>query len=141
MPLGEAVCKINRSGYSYSLNNFHIYNPEGFTILCRIGEASDGLNYFPDTSKLIVNSTPYINFWANCQEVVPKAKVAKDLKTTNQVAFDKSVAFLSETKITVQSVRIQRKFYQIMQTTQNVVPMTSTTKLVSIVKTKSITGF
>ena len=44
----SSISKINISGYS--LNNFKTVNPEGYTIICRLGETCDGLNHFPQTS-------------------------------------------------------------------------------------------
>ena len=52
--LGESVCKINISGYT--LDNYKTFNPEGYTILCRLGEASDGFSYFPKSSKIVLDT-------------------------------------------------------------------------------------
>lgn len=47
--LGESICKITISGYS--LDSDETFNPEAYTILCHLGEVSDGLRYFPKASK------------------------------------------------------------------------------------------
>lgn len=40
----------------YKVDNFKTFNSEGYTIICRLGETCNGLNYFPNTAKIVLNS-------------------------------------------------------------------------------------
>ena len=136
VPLGEQICKIDISGYS--LNNYKTFNPEGYTILCRLGEASDGLSYFPKTSSLVLDTSQQSRLINNFEQFVPN--IAEDFGITQQAALEKSVDFFSNTQITVQPTGIQGKFYKLMKSAQNYVPMVYTSEAVSILKTTGITG-
>nr|YP_010283328.1 hypothetical protein MKU01_pgp046 [Psammodictyon constrictum]ULD16447.1 hypothetical protein [Psammodictyon constrictum] len=137
VPLGEAVSKINISGYS--LDNYKTFNPEGYTVLCRLGEACDGLSYFPKTSKIVLDTRQHSHLINNFEQLIPN--IAEDLGTTKQVALKKSMDFFSATQVTVQPTGIQGKFYKIMRGAQNVIPMAYTSEAVSILKTTGMTGF
>jgi len=68
-PLGEPICKIKISGYS--LDNYKTFNPEGYTILCRLGETCDGFSYFPKTSKIVLDTrqqSHYIPYTLYCTQ-------------------------------------------------------------------------
>ena len=67
--------------------------------------------------------------------------IAEDFEITQQAALEKSVDFFSNTQITVQPIGIQGKFYKIMKSAQNFVPMAYTSEAVSILKTTVMTGF
>lgn len=67
----EPICKINISGYS--LDHYKTFNPDGYTILCRLGETSGGLTYLSKTSK-----------------------IAEDFGISQQDAIEKSVNFFFE---------------------------------------------
>ena len=136
VPLGEPICKINISGYS--LDNYKTFNPEGYTILCRLGEACDGFSYFPKTSKIVLDTRQQSILMNNFELLVPN--IAEDFGITQQAALEKSVDFFSNTQVTVQTTGIQGKFYKIMQTAQNFVPMAYTSEAVSILKTTGMTG-
>jgi hypothetical protein len=137
VPLGEPICNINFSGYS--LDNYKTFNPEGYTILCRLGEVCDGFSYFPKTSKIVLDSKQQSKLLNNFEQLVPN--IAEDFGITQQAAFEKSVDFFSDTQITVQPTGIQGKFYKMMQTVQNYAPMAYTSEAVSILKTTGMTGF
>ena len=137
VPLGEAVCKINISGYS--LDNYKTFNPEGYTILCRLGEACDGLSYFPKTSKIVLDTRQQSQLINNFEQLIPN--IAEDFGITQQVALEKSMDFFSNAQVTVQPTGIQGKFYKIMQGAQNFIPMGYTSEAVSILKTTGMTGF
>lgn len=133
------ICKINISGYS--LDNYKTFNPEGYTILCRLGDVSDGLSYFPKTSRLVLDTSQQsrlMNNLNNFEQFVPN--IAEDFGITKQAALEKSVDFFSNTQVTVQPTGIQGKFYEIMKSAQNFVPMAYTSQAVSILKTTSMTG-
>jgi hypothetical protein len=136
VPLGEEICKINISGYS--LDNYRTFNPEGYTILCRLGEVSDGLNYFPKTSRLVLDTGQQSRLINNFEQLVPN--IAEDFGITQQAALEKSIDFFSNTQVTVQPTGIQGKFYKIMKSTQDFVPMAYTSEAVSLLKTTGMTG-
>ena len=52
--LEKLICKINIS--RYSLDNYKIFNPESYTLLCRLGEASDGFSYLSKSSKIVLET-------------------------------------------------------------------------------------
>ena len=74
VPLGEPICKVNISGYS--LNNYKTVNPEGYTILCRLGEACDGFSYFPKTSRIVLDTGQQSRLIYNFEQFVPN--IAED---------------------------------------------------------------
>ena len=136
-PLGESICKINISGYS--LDNYKTFNPEGYTILCRLGETCDGFSYFPKTSKIVLDTRQQSLLINNLERFIPN--IAEDFGITQQAALEKSVDFFSNTQVTVQPTGIQGKFYKMMQGAQNFIPMAYTSEAVSVLKTTGMTGF
>ena len=134
--LGGQICNINISGYS--LDNYKTFNPEGYTILCRLGEVSDGFSYFPKTSRIVLDTSQQSRLINNFEQLVPN--IAEDFGITQQAAFEKSVDFFSNTQVTVQPTGIQGKFYTLMKSTQNFVPMAYTSEAVSLLKTTGMTG-
>lgn len=136
VPVKQDICNINISGSS--LDNFKTFNPEGYTILCRLGERCDSLNYFPHTSKIILHSNQQSHILNNFEEFIPN--IAKDLGINQETAIEKSIDFFSGKSVVVQPIGIQGKFYNIMQTVQNSVPMIYTSEAVSVLKTTGITG-
>lgn len=134
--LGEPICKINISGYS--LDQYKTFNPEGYTILCNFGEASDGLSYFPKTSTIVLDTDQQSRLLYNYQQFFPN--IAKDFGISEAEAIEKSVNFFSHTKITVIPTGIQGKVYKLMNSVQNYVPMGYTSEAVSILKTTGMTG-
>ena len=137
LPLEESICKIDISGYS--LDHYKTVNPEGYTILCRLGEASDGFSYFPKTSKIVLNTDQQSRLINNFEQLVPN--IAEDFGITQQAASEKCVDFFSGTEVTVQPTGIQGKIYKMMKSTQNYAPMAYTSEAVSMLKTTGITGF
>ena len=83
------ICNINILGYT--LDNYKIFNKEGYVILCSLGEASYGFSYFPNTSKIVLDTGQQSKLINNFEKLVPY--VAKDLGITQQDALDKSVKF------------------------------------------------
>jgi hypothetical protein len=90
MPSGLEVCKINIAGYS--LDNFKTFDPTGYTVLCRLGETCEMLNYFPVTSNVGEQSQLGSNF----QNLLPN--IAKDLAISEETATD----FFRDKKVVVQ---------------------------------------
>ena len=134
--LGKPTCKINLS--RYSLDEYKTFNPEGYTMLCRLGEVSDGLSYFPKTSRIVLDSDQQSRLMYNFEKFIPE--ITEDFGISQQAALEKSVDFFSNTQLTIKPVGIQGKFYGMMKTLQNYVPMGYTSEAVSVVKTKGITG-
>lgn len=134
--LGEPMCKINLSGYS--LDEYKTFNPEGYTILCRLGEASDGLNYFPKTSRIVLDSGQQSRLMYNFEQFIPN--VAEDFGISEQAAVEKSVDFFSNTQVTVQPKGMQGKVYRLMNNVQNFAPMGYTSEAVSLLKTTGMNG-
>ncbi len=137
VPLTEQICKINISGYS--LDDYKTFNPDGYTILCRLGEASDGFNYFPKTSKIVLDSRQQSILINNFEQLVPN--IAEDFGITQEAAREKYVEFFSNSQVTVQPRGLQGQIYKLMQSTQNFVPMAYTSEAVSLLKTTGVTGF
>ena len=137
VPLGEPICKINISGYS--LDNYKTFNSEGYTILYRLGKRCDGFSYFPNTSKIVLDTRQQSKLMNNFEQLVPN--IAEDFGITQQATFEKSVDFFSNTQVTVQPTGIQGKFYKIMQTAQNYMLMGYTSEAVSVLKTTGMTSF
>lgn len=138
VPLGEPICKINISGYS--LDNYKTINPDGYTILCRLGETCDGFSYFPNTSKIVLNTRQQSQLIHNFDRFKVISNIAKDFGITEQVAGEKYVDFFSNTQLTVEPTGIQGRFYRLMQGAQNSIPAVYTSQAVVLLKTTGMTG-
>lgn len=136
-PLQEGVCKVDISGYS--LNNYRALQPEGYTILCRLGETCDGFNYYPKTSTIVLNSEQQSLLINNFDKFVPR--IAEDLGVTEGIAFEKSADFFSNNRIIIQPTGIQGKFYKIFKTTQNYASMAHTSEAVAVAKATGLNGY
>jgi len=95
LPLRESICKIDISGYS--LDNFRNFNPEGFTMLCHLGEASDGLRYFPKSSQIVLNTSQHSTLIKNFQRFIPN--IAEDFEISQEAALQKSIDFFRINKL------------------------------------------
>ena len=137
MPSGLEVCKINIAGYS--LDNFKTFDPTGYTVLCRLGETCDALNYFPVTSKIVLNVGEQSQLGYNLPNLLPN--IAKDLAIPEEAALQRAADFFSDKKVVVQPVGIQGKVYNIMRSAQNYIPMIYTSQAVATIKTTRLTGF
>ena len=82
----------------------------------------------------------YLETWNKWKIEKWKNNIAENCGITQQSALEKSVDFFSNTQVTVQPIEIQEKFYKIIQSARNFVPMTYTSEAVSILKTTSMTG-
>jgi hypothetical protein len=113
------VCKINIVGYS--LDNFKTFDLTGYTVLCRLGETCNALNYFPVISKIVINigEQSYLN--SNLQNLLPN--IAKDLAIPEEAALQITTDFFSDKKVVGQPIEIQVKVYNIMRSAQNYIPM------------------
>lgn len=134
--LEQPTCKINLSGYS--LDEYKTFNPEGYTMVCRLGEVSDGLSFFPKTSRIVLDSDQQSRLMYNFEKFVPE--IAEDFGISQQAALEKSVDFFSNTQVTVQPKGIQGKVYGLMKRIQNYTPMAYTSEAVSVLKTTGMTG-
>lgn len=134
---GTPIHRINIAGFS--MDNFKTFNPEEYTILCRLGETCDGLHYFPSTSKIILDSNGQSLLYDNLgTKFIPS--VAQDLGVSQQAAIKTSMDFFSDKTVVVQPIGLQGSFYNMMRYAQNSVPMVYTCKAVSVLKTNGITG-
>ena len=134
-PVGQP-CKIDISGYS--LDGYKTLNPDGYTLLCRLGEACDGFQYYPKTSKIVLNTNQQSMLVNNFEQFIPR--VAEDFGITHEAAVQKSVDFFSQTEVTVRPTGIQGGVYKIMQSAQNFVPMAYTSEALTLLKTSGATG-
>lgn len=134
---GGSICKINIVGYS--LDEFKTFNPEGYTIICNLGEVCENLQYYPHTAKIVLtsdtNSQLYYNFE---RDFLPN--LATDLGVTQEIANGKAVDFFSTTDIRIQPVGVQGKVYNAMRTCQNYLSMATSTNAVTALKTGGHTG-
>ena len=131
-----SVCNVNVAGFS--LDNFKTMNPEGYTIICNLGETCNGLTYFPNTAKIVLDSNQQSLLMHNFDQFVPK--VAEDLSITPELAFDKSVDFFADTTIVVRPTGIQGAVYTIMLNVQNFAPIKAVSSAISSFKTTGLTG-
>lgn len=136
IPSADSICKINIAGYS--LDNFKTFDPTGYTILCRLGENFDGLNYFPKTSKIILDINQQSQIYSTMENFFPN--VAKDLAISQEAAVQTAREYFSNKELLVQPNGIQGFFYNVMQSTQNSLPAYYTSKAVTIAKTTGLTG-
>jgi hypothetical protein len=135
-PLKGEICKIDIVGFS--LDHYKTVNFDGYTILCNLGSVSDGVRYFPKSSKLVLNTNQQSHLMANFDQLVPK--IAEDFGISEKAACDKCIDFFSTTDVTVQPVGLQGKCYSLMKSAQNLIPMAHTHEAVSFLKTTGITG-
>jgi len=139
LPLGQETCKIDISGYSF--DDYRTLNQDGYTILCNLGDVSDGLSFFPKTSKLVLNSSTQSELISSLNNFDQyRQSISEELAVTKETALEKYVDFFSTTHVTVQPTGVQGKLYNLMKSVQNIVPMTHTSQAVSILKTTGITG-
>ena len=136
MPSGLKVCKINIAGYSH--DNFKTFDPTGYTVLCRLGETFDAVNYFPLTSKVVFNLGDQSQLSYNLLNVCPN--IAKDLAISEEAALKTATDFFKDKKLVVQPVGIQGKVYNFMRHAQNSIPMVYTSQAVAIMRTTGLTG-
>ena len=135
--MANTIQRINVAGFS--MDNFKTFNPEGYTILCRLGEVCKGLHYFPSTSKIILDNNGQSLLYNNLEtEFIPS--VAQDLGITQQAAIKTSMDFFSDKTVVVQPIGLQGTFYNMMLYAQNSVPMAYTCEAVSVLKTTGMTG-
>lgn len=129
---------INISGFT--MDNFKTFDPNGYYILQRVGEASNGLVYFPKTSTIILDSNQQRLLINNSldKKVIPY--IAQDLGITNAEAVKTTIDYFSDKTILVQPVGIQGKVYNLIRTFQNTVPMINTSEAVATLKTTGMTG-
>lgn len=132
-----SICKINVS--KYSIDHCKTFNPDGYTIICRLGEACNGLSFFPETSTIILDSNQQTNLVNNFENLIPG--IAQDLAISQEAALEKTFDFFSNSVVHVQPTGIQGKVYSTMKSLQNYVPFSYTLKAISIAKTTGITGF
>lgn len=135
--LTSKLCKIDVSGYSF--DNYKTLNLEGYTILCQFGEASDGLSFFPSTSKLVLNSNQQNKLINNFEQLIPN--IAESLSIPEEAACQRSIDFFSDKQVSVLPTGIQGRCYHLMKSVQNLAPMSYTSEIVAILKTNGMNGF
>lgn len=143
IPIKGKICNgtnFNVNVQGYSLDNFKTFNPNDYTILCRIGETCDGLTFFPKTSKLFltINGAESNLIASKLDELVPK--VANDLGVTEGQAIRTIDKFLDGKSVSVIPKGIQGYIYTAVQTTQNSAIAVSSSRIVSVLKTTGATG-
>lgn len=138
VPVGEVGSRINISGYS--LKNYKMFNPEGYTIICETGKYCDILNFFPNTNTLVLegNSQSHLLFNDFPHRFIPD--LAKELDVNPQSAFEKSVNFFGDKRVVVQPTGLQGKVYNVMRSIQNYTPVAYTFEAVSVAKTTGMSG-
>lgn len=120
------------------MDNYKSFNPDGYTIICNLGETCDGLNFFPTTSTIILDSNQQSNLVQNFEQLIPN--IAKDLGVSQEVALNQTVDFFSNSVVHVEPTGIQGKFYRTMRGLQNYIPFSYTIEALSVLKTTGITG-
>jgi len=137
-PVENSTSLIKISGYS--LNNYRMFNPEGYTILCETGKYCDVLSFFPNTNTIVleVNKESYLFFNDFQNQFIPD--LAKKLDVSPQSAIDKSLDFFADKTVVVQPTGVQGMVYNFMRHIQNYAPVASTVEAVSVLKTTGISG-
>jgi hypothetical protein len=92
--MADTIQRINIA--EFSVDNFKTFNPEGYTILCRLGESCEGLHYFPSTSKIILDSNGQSHLLYNSLKTEFVPSVAQDLGISQQAAIKTSMDFFSD---------------------------------------------
>lgn len=136
LSVGSQICKVNIAGYS--LDNFRTFNPDGYTVLCRLGEPLHGVNFFPNSSKVVISYQEQSHLFNSLENLVPH--VANDLGVTPSDALEVIEGFFHDKDIVVQPVGIQGSVYNIMRGVQNYASMTYMTRAVTTAKTLGLTG-
>ena len=133
----DSTCKINIVGYS--LDEFKTFNPDGYTIMCNLGEVCDNVQYFPNTSKIVLTGNSHSQLHYSFErDFLPN--LAADLGVPQEIANNKAIDFFSTTEIRVQPVGVQGKLYNAMRTCQNYLAMVTSTNAVTALKTGGHTG-
>jgi len=124
----------------YSLNNYKIFNPEGYTILCETGKYCDILSFFPNTNTIVLelNNKSYSFFKDFPNQFIPE--LAKELDVSPQSAINKSLDFFTDKRVVVQPTGVQGTVYNFMRHIQNYGPVAYTFEAVSVLKTTGMTG-
>ena len=138
VPVGEPGCRINISGYS--LKNYKMFNPEGYTIMCETGKYCDILSFFPNTNTIVLegNTQSHLLFSDFPHRFIPD--LAKELDVSPQSAFEKSVDFFGDKRVVVQPTGLQGTVYNVMRSMQNYAPVAYTFEAVSVAKTTGMAG-
>ena len=138
VPVGDPGCRINISGYS--LQNYKMFNPEGYTILCETGKYCDIISFFPNTNTIVLegNTQSHLLFIDFPNRFIPD--LAKELDVSPQSAFEKSVDFFGDKRVVVQPTGLQGKVYNLMRSMQNYAPVAYIFEAVSVAKTTGMTG-
>lgn len=133
----DQSCKINIS--DFSIDEFKTFNPEGFNILCRLGEGCDSLQYFPNTFKIVLNSYNFSQLYFSFQREF-LLNLADDFGVSKSVALKKAANFLTTQEPSVQPVGFQGKIYNAMLHSQDYLSMVALSKAVVALKTSGFTG-
>ena len=133
----KRICKVNIHGFT--LDGYQKFNPNGYTILCNLGETCQEVTYFPKTATVILDANGTSNLLYNFQNhYLPN--LATDLQVTKTEALSTSVDFFQKKEIRINPTGIQGSVYRTMQGLQNYIPMASLTKAVSSLRTTGVTG-
>lgn len=122
----------------YLLEDFKTLNTEGYTTLRQLEETCGGLDYFPKTSKIVLDDSQCSQLLYNLDQYVPK--LDKTLEISPEAVNEKSIEFFSNKAMVVQPKGIQGIVYKTVMGIQNSVPMHYTYQAVSVIKTTNITG-
>lgn len=136
----ESLKTVNIIGYS--LDDFKTINPTGYTILNQVGQTTNGLNYFPASSKIVLDSGQMSSLRYNFQnfekDFLPN--LARELGVNQSMALEKTQDFLGKNQIIVQPTGIQGRIYNTMWYGQQTMAMTSVANKVSTLKLMGETG-
>ena len=82
------------------MNDCKIFDQDSYKMICRLREASDGLSFFPDTSKVILQSRKQTKLFKNFEhKLIPG--IAEDLGIRQEAAFHKTRDFFNNSVIRV----------------------------------------
>lgn len=115
-PFTGQICKVDVSGYT--IDQFKTFDPNGYTILCRLGESCDAINYFPGSAKIVINVGEQSHITSILEDFGPG--LSKDLLISENAAIQKATDFFSDKSIIVQPVGVQGKVYNAMRKTQDI---------------------
>ena len=132
------VCKVNVHGFT--LAEYRKFNPNGYTILCNLGETCQGVTYFPNTATVVLDANGTSNLLYNFQNYY-LPNLATDLQVTQTEALSTSVDFFQNKQVRINPTGIQGTVYRTMQSLQNYIPMTNLAQAVTSLRTTGVTGF
>ncbi len=128
---------VNIDGYA-NCYDYSFVDPKGYSIVCTLGDISDGVDFYTKSKVIVINSKSSKNLMSNFHQLLPKA--SQRLGVTVDTAYNDVTDFFKDKTIVVQHTGLQKKVYLSMRYLQNTLPAMQTYRAVTIAKTIGLTG-